>query len=426
MHIVAQLLTVATLVVMLSGRTPLYTTAIVGSTLSALVYGLPITGDADVTIRGLVLAGMNPVIADMAGVLVFIGVMEHAGYLDILVRAIIRAGARVGGGPGVATAGGIGAGIIGAFTGFTQPAITGAVTGPASVRLGVDPNQSAGTHAHAGNLGNFAGFTHPTLLAVMGLVGLRFGWINAIGVVTGLSIFSMAFLRMRSWMATQHAAVTQADKDAATAEFAVRPGDPSVWMALLPFLILVVAFSLGYPVFLVGFVVSVLVMFMARTDPAKSEAAMMESVKRVAVPLVATIGFLFMSGVIGAIGINDIMANLFEPALSAAPILTLALISAFAGLLTQSNSASAAIILPIVSMVIDYDPNISSLAVVAAACGPTAIMQYFLTGGPVAALATVIPVVPRAELKLANRFMRPNLMLGLAVVVVISVLIGGF
>lgn len=426
MEILAQLLMVATLIIMLTGKTPLYTTAIVGSTIAGLVYGVPIAGDAEVTLRSLVVAGLNPVIADMAGVLVFIGVMEYAGYLDVLVRAIIRAGNKFGGGPGVATAGGVGAGIIGAFTGFTQPSITGSITGPAAVKLGVDPNQTAGTTAHAGNLGNFAGFTHPTLLAIMGLVGLRFGWINAIGVATGTVIFTMAFMRMRKWMTQHQGVVEEVDQENAAHEFAARPGDPSVWVAVLPFLVLVVAFSMGYPVFLVGFLVSLLVMIMARTNPAKSEQAMMESAKRVAVPLIATVGFLYMSGVIEAIGITRVMEQIFEPALSFAPILTLVVISALAGLLTQSNSASAAIIVPVVALVLAYDPTISPLAVVAAAAGPTAIMQYFLTGGPVAALATVIPVVPGSDLKSSNRFMRPNLLVGLAAVTVISVAIGGF
>lgn len=427
MEILAQIIMGITLILMLIGRTPLYTTAIIGSTIAALVYGIPIVGEADVTLKSLVAGGLNPVIADMAGVLIFIGVMEHAGYLDVLVRGIIRLGNKISGGPGVATSGGIAAGAIGAFTGFTQPAITGVVTGPASVKLGADPNQSAGTHAHAGHLGNFAGFTHPTLLAIMGLVGINWGWINVIGLVTALSIFTVSFLRMRRWMAKRSGVeISHEDRVEAESAFAKKAGDAPIWLATLPFLFLVVGFSLGYPVFLVGFAVSVLVMIMARLNAAKAEAAMLESVKRVAVPLIATVGFLFMSGVIGSIGITELMAGWFEPALSAAPVLTLVIVSAIAGLLTQSNSASAAIILPFVSLVLAQDPGISGLAVVAAAAGPTAVMQYFLTGGPVAALATTIPVIPGSELKKANRFQRPSQLVGLAVVAVIAVAIGGF
>ena len=132
MEIVAQLIMAATLILMVIGKTPLYSTAIVGSTIAALVYGIPLIGDAEVTIKPLVIGGLNPVTADMAGVLIFIGVMKYAGYLDVLVNAIVRVGNMLGRGPGVAAADGIAAGAIGAFTGFTQPAITAVVTGPAS------------------------------------------------------------------------------------------------------------------------------------------------------------------------------------------------------------------------------------------------------------------------------------------------------
>lgn len=415
----------ATLILMLIGKTPLYSTAIVGATLAAIVYGIPVTGEAEITIKSLVSGGLNPVIADMAGVLIFIGAMEYTGFLNVLVKAMIRVGNKMGGGPGVATAGGFGAGLIGAFTGFTQPAITAVVTGPASVRLGTDPNKSAGTHAHAGHLGNFAGFTHPTLLSIIAIVGIEFGWINVIGLITGLAIFGMSFARMRYAMKKSRGEVTDADQRAAMEEFKKVDGEPSTFYVLLPFILLVVGFAMGYPVFIVGFVVSLLVMAMGRANPGKAEAAMLESVKRIAVPLIATIGFLFMSGVINAIGITELLASWFEPMIDSVPIITMIIISAIAGLLTQSNSASAAIILPIVT-IIAATGDVSPLALAAAAAGPTAIMQYFLTGGPVAALATTIPVVPGSELKAANRFQRPSQLFGLLVVSVIAIILGGF
>lgn len=422
MLVLAQVLMGLTLILMVSGKTPLYSTAIVGSTIAALVAGIPITIEDGVSIKSLVLGGLNPVIADMAGVLIFIGAMEAAGYLDVLVHAIIRQGNRFGRGPGVAVAGGVGAGLIGAFTGFTQPAITAAVTGPASVKLGADPNKSAGTHAHAGHLGNFAGFTHPTLLAVIAVVGIKFGWINAIGLATSLVIFAASYLRMRK---TDTAQASAEEAAAALAQFARTKDEPPVWFVCIPFLLLVVGFALGYPVFALGFVVSIIVMAMGRINPFSTEAQMLKSVERVAVPLIATVGFLYMSGVIGEIGITELMAGWLEPLIEAAPILTIALISTIAGTLTQSNSASAAIILPMVSLV-QAHASVDPLALAAAACGPTAIMQYFLTGGPVAALATTIPVVPGSDLKHANLFQRPSQLIGLAFVVVLAVIIGGF
>ncbi|GAA1713574.1 citrate transporter [Propioniferax innocua] len=425
MLIAAQIIMVLTLVLMVWGKTPLYSTAVIGSALAALVAGIPIISSDEeaTTIRTLIGDGLNPVIADMAGVLVFIGIMEAVGFLDVLVKAIIRLGNRFGGGPGVASSGGIAAGLIGAFTGFTQPAITAVVTGPASTKLGVSPSKSAGVHAHAGHLGNFAGFTHPTLLAVIATAGIKFGWINVIGLATALTIFGVSFLRMRGDLKGKE--ISGEERDEVMKQFAPEEGEPSVWLALLPFVLLVIGFALGYPVFAVGFVVSVIVMALGRYNPLKGEEEMLKSVQRVAVPLIATVGFLFMSGVIGEIGIVPLMAGLFEPLLTSMPILTLVLVSAVAGLLTQSNSASAAIILPFLTLVMAQD-GINPLAAAAAAAGPTAVMQYFLTGGPVAALATAIPVIPGSDLKTANRFQRPSILAGLGFVGALAIVLGFF
>ena len=185
-----------------------------------------------------------------------------------------------------------------------------------------------------------------------------------------------------------------------------------------------VGFALGYPVFIVGIAVAALVTVMSRFQPAAMEQAMLKSVERVAVPLIATVGFLFMSGVIKTLGITDYFQNWFGPLLDMAPILTMLLVASIAGLLTQSNSASLAIVIPFLTIVAERDVNMLALAVVAA--GAPAIMQYFLTGGPVAALATTIPVVPGSELKAANRFQRPSQLFGLLVLAIIGVLLGGF
>ena len=192
-----------------------------------------------------------------------------------------------------------------------------------------------------------------------------------------------------------------------------------------PSSILVVGFAMGYPVFVVGFIVSVIVMLMARTNPMDTERSMLESVQRVAVPLIATIGFLYMSAVISVTGITDLLGDWFEPLIDTAPIITLILVSAVAGLLTQSNSASADIILPMLSIVMATG-DVNPLAAAAAAAGPTAVMQYFLTGGPVAALATTIPVVPDSDLKLANKFQRPSQLVGLLFVSAVAIILGGF
>lgn len=423
MLIAGQILMVLTLVLMVSGKTPLYTTAIVGSALAALVAGIPITGEAEVTIGQLVIDGLNPVIADMAGVLMFIGAMEYSGYLQVIINWIVRSGERIGGGAGVSVAGGVAAGAIGAFTGFTQPAITASITGPASIRLGADPDQSAGTHAHAGHIGNFAGFTHPTNLAVLATTGIAFGMFNVYALIVGMSIFALSFYRMRRTIKRKNVDLSAEEKTEALRAFQRQAGETPVAVALLPFLLLVVGFSVGYPVFIVGVVVSVLVMMMARKNPGAVERAMLTSVERVAVPLVATVGFLFMSGVLRNVGITDYIADWFSPALNVAPVLTMFVVAGLAGLLTQSNSASLAIVLPFLEVVMTHDVRLMGLALVAA--GAPAIMQYFLTGGPIAALATTIPVVPGSELKAANKFQRPSQLFGMLVLALLGVLLGG-
>lgn len=78
--IVAQCLMAVVLLLMITGKTPLYLTAILGSTVVALGAGFPITGKEGVTLTKLVSSGLIGVIADMTGVLLFIGVLEATGY----------------------------------------------------------------------------------------------------------------------------------------------------------------------------------------------------------------------------------------------------------------------------------------------------------------------------------------------------------
>ena len=56
-----------------------------------------------------------------------------------------------------------------------------------------------------------------------------------------------------------------------------------------------------------------------------------------------------------------------------------------------------------------------------AAASGAALIQYFLTGGPVAALSTVIPVIPGSDLKTANAFQRPSILFGSFVALLITI-----
>ncbi len=60
--IIAQCLMVLTLIIMITGKTPLYLTAIVGAAVSAIVAGYPIAGSAPMTVGKMINMGLNPVI----------------------------------------------------------------------------------------------------------------------------------------------------------------------------------------------------------------------------------------------------------------------------------------------------------------------------------------------------------------------------
>lgn len=417
----AQIVMIATLVLMVSGFTPLYTTAIIGSALAALIAGFPLSGGADITISKLINSSLNPVIADMTGVLLFIGVMQATGFLDVIIKAIIRIGRKIGGGPGVATAGGVAAGVIGAMTGFTQPAITGVVTGPAAIKLGVDPNKAAGITAHAGHFGNFAGFTHPTQVALIAAAGIGFGAINVAGAFVALFIFAVSYLRLRHSMKKAGTTLSPEQMESIAAEYEKNTTGISTGTAFIPFIVLFLGFVLGFPVFLVGLVAGLLCIILAKMPPKEGEKHMLEGVGKIATPIVATIGFLFMSAVIRNVGLVDLIHKYMEPLLDVSPLLVMWLVAVLTGFITQSYGASGAVVLPVLAVVIQAGAN--PLAAVIAAAGGASTMQYFLTGGPVAALATVIPVIPGSELRAANRFQRPSIVCGAVMALIVCMIV---
>lgn len=95
---IAQLIMLATLILMITGRTPIYMTAITGAAISAIVAGFPLAGGQGMTVTKMIVSGLNPVIADMTGILLFIGIMQATGFLDVIIRDIVRVGNKIGGG----------------------------------------------------------------------------------------------------------------------------------------------------------------------------------------------------------------------------------------------------------------------------------------------------------------------------------------
>ena len=421
MMVIAQILMGIVLLLMISGKTPLYLTAILGSAVVAVVAGFPLSGNEPVTLTKLVNSGLISVVADMTGVLLFLGVLEGSGFLAVIVRAVIRWGVRIGGGPGILAAAGIAAGIIGMLTGYSPPIVTGAIACPAAVKMGVDPNRTAGSVGHAGILGNFGGFTHPTQVALIGVAGIGFGLINVAGIIAALTVIGVAFIRNYLYMKKAGTLMTPAEAEKMLADTEENDKQISTFKACLPFLVLVLGFITGTPVFIVGMACGLLVILLARMTPSLGEQEMLKGLRRMAIPLVATIGFVFMSSVIKAIGLTDIVSAALEPFLNISPILVMLFVSVLAGTVTQSYSASGALTIPLITVVINAGAN--PLAACIAACGGAAIMQHFLTGGPVANLPTLIPVTPGSDLKKANLFQRPNQLCGVAMVAIMALLV---
>ena len=127
-----------------------------------------------------------------------------------------------------------------------------------------------------------------------------------------------------------------------------------------------------------------------------------------------------MSSVINNIGMADSIANLFRPMLTVAPLQSMLIVAGIASFITQSNGASAAISIPFLQAVMTAVPEASPLGLAIMAAGGGAVMQYYLTGGPVAALATVIPVIKGSELKEANLFQRPAMLFGMVLLLLVS------
>ena len=371
--IVAQCAMAVVLILMISGKTPLYLTAILGSALVALIAGFPLSGSEPVTVAKLVSSGLIGVIADMTGVLMFIGILQASGFLGAIVRSVIRFGTRFGGAPGVIASGAVSAGIIGMLTGYAPPIVTGAIACPAAVKMGMDPNRAAGSQGHAGILGNFGGFTHPTQVAIIGSAGIGFGMINIAGAITALSVILCAFVRNYIKMKKEGKLLSREQAEALLASTESEDIKKiSSWKAFFPFLLMMVGFAVGFPVFIVGITCGLITLIMSGTKPSEGESQMINGLKLMSIPLVATIGFVFMGSVIKAIGMTQTINTVLQPVLDISPLLVMILVSCIAGLVTQSYSASGALTIPLLPVIIAA--GVSPLAAAIAATD----MKYIL------------------------------------------------
>lgn len=405
----AQIIMVLTVVVMITGIAPLYITAVVGGVASALAAGFPLTGADPNAISKILIASMHSVIVDMLGVLLFIGIMQKCGYMDVIIWNIMDFGRRYGGAPGIATAAGLAAALLGALTAFTQPVITATIAGPAAVKLGLSPNKTAGIISMANTVANTCGFTHPTVLAILAITGVHFGMINVWAFLGSIWIYVFCYWRARKEMIAEGLPLKP---EGASLE-ALPEGSPSFKKAIFPFLVLCVAFFAGVPVFLVGMGTGIVITIMEKMSLNDGEKAMISGVAQISIPIVAIISLMFMSNVINRIGLVTTLAEYVQPFLAMAPVQILFFISFMAGLVTQSCAASAAIVLPFTQIVINM--GVDPLATSFAAITGCAIMQLFLTGGALTALPVVAGVIPGTVQKVANRWQRPAMLVGAGV-----------
>lgn len=413
----AQIFMALTLIIMITGIAPLYITAVVGSVIASLAAGFPLTGNDPNAISKILVTSMHPVIIDMLGVLLFIGIMQKVGYMDVIIWNIMDFGRRYGGAPGIATAAGLAAALLGALTSFTQPVITATIAGPAAVKLGLSPNKTSAIISMANTVANSCGFTHPTMLAILAITGVHFGLINVWGFVGSIWIYVFCYWRARREMIKDGLPLKPngAQLDALPA------GAPSFKKAVFPFLVLCVAFFAGVPVFLVGMGTGILIIIMEKMSLSQGEKDMISGVAQISIPIVAIISLMFMSNVINRIGLITTIAEYVQPFLDIAPVQILFAISFVSGLITQSCAASAAIVLPFTQIV--FDMGIAPLDISFAAITGCAIMQLFLTGGALTALPVVAGVIPGTIQKVANRWQRPAMLIGAGVCFVLTFII---
>ena len=413
----AQIFMALTLIIMITGIAPLYITAVVGSVIASLAAGFPLTGNDPNAISKILVTSMHPVIIDMLGVLLFIGIMQKVGYMDVIIWNIMDFGRRYGGAPGIATAAGLAAALLGALTSFTQPVITATIAGPAAVKLGLSPNKTSAIISMANTVANSCGFTHPTMLAILAITGVHFGLINVWGFVGSIWIYVFCYWRARREMIKDGLPLKPngAQLDALPA------GAPSFKKAVFPFLVLCVAFFAGVPVFLVGMGTGILIIIMEKMSLSQGEKDMISGVAQISIPIVAIISLMFMSNVINRIGLITTIAEYVQPFLDIAPVQILFAISFVSGLITQSCAASAAIVLPFTQIV--FDMGVAPLDISFAAITGCAIMQLFLTGGALTALPVVAGVIPGTIQKVANRWQRPAMLIGAGVCFVLTFII---
>lgn len=266
-----------------------------------------------------------------------------------------------------------------------------------------------------------AGFTHPTQVALVATAGISFGLFNVLGLIACLTIFLVSAIRCNADMRRRGVVITKEEQARIMAEIENREYSTTSLRAFLPFLVLFIGFVAGFPVFLVGLASAIVCMLLSGKPMREAEAAMLKGVSLIATPIVATIGFLFMSTVIKQVGLVQTMSDAVGPVLSVAPVLILFGVAFLTGFLTQSYAASVSVLVPFLQVVLQTGAD--PFAACFAAASGASLIQYFLTGGPVAALATVIPVIPGSDLKTANAFQRPSILAGCAMAFLITVIL---
>lgn len=396
---------VITLLIMSTGRAPLYLTAVLGGVAALLADGVPLSGESVDTVSTILKGALHPLpVVDMLGVLLFIGIMKQSGCMDTILRALMRIGRHQGGAPGIAAAAAFTAALLGTLSAYTQPALTAAVAGPAAVRLGMQPKEAAGMISLANALSNACSFTHPTFVAVLAVTGVSFGLINVLGFFGVMWILIFAYFRVRRDL--KRRGVTRQYNDDGTGVIS----RSAVWLAVLPFLILCGGIMADVPIFLAGIVAGLFVCLMKRMTLTHGESAMMSGIS---IPIMAALSLLFLASVMDRVGFTDAVVRLAKPFMMVAPIQILYIISALTGLLTQSSSASAAVVLPVTQAAIQM--GCEPLDVTFAAVTGCAVMQLFMTGGAVTSLSLVVKVIPGTVQRDANLWQRPIILADAAV-----------
>ena len=160
------------------------------------------------------------------------------------------------------------------------------------------------------------------------------GTVQLVGAIAALTIFAVRYVRMSRSMKAAGTALSTEAMEKIAAEYEKNDSGISPTTAFIPFIVLVVGFALpplltgkSIPVFLVSIASGLVNIFLAKMNAKAGEVSMLEGVDKIATPIAATVGFLFMSSVIREVGLTKTLSEFVQPLLNISPLFLMWLVA---------------------------------------------------------------------------------------------------